>query len=195
MQDRERERESIANALLTAMPKIFRLEEKTLSAVKQRGREKKGPPDIAPKSCSQKGALFFHRSHREICTRNRPLSETKFLDDFLGPLPLLAPFVLLLTWRVPGPWMHSACTSICQQASVVWSRTRSIRQTIRVSFSSEPPRSPPFCDISSGCVPGPSKTLHTQNNSRGINLRSLHTSRVVHSASKIALGNPFSVCK
>ena len=26
-----------------------------------------------------RGALFFHRSHREICTRNRPLSETKFL--------------------------------------------------------------------------------------------------------------------
>ena len=28
----------------------------------------------------------FHRSHREICTRNRPVSETKFLDDFWGPL-------------------------------------------------------------------------------------------------------------
>ena len=27
----------------------------------------------------------FHRSHREVCTRNRPLSETKFLDDFWGP--------------------------------------------------------------------------------------------------------------
>ena len=27
----------------------------------------------------------FHRSHREISTRNRPLSETKFLDDFWGP--------------------------------------------------------------------------------------------------------------
>ena len=28
----------------------------------------------------------FHRSPREICTRNRPVSETKFLDDFLsGP--------------------------------------------------------------------------------------------------------------
>ena len=33
----------------------------------------------------------FHRSHREICIRNRQLSETKFLDDFWGPLPLLAP--------------------------------------------------------------------------------------------------------
>ena len=27
----------------------------------------------------------FHRSHREICTRSRPVSETKFLDDFCGP--------------------------------------------------------------------------------------------------------------
>ena len=32
----------------------------------------------------------FHRSHRGICSRNRPLSETKFLDDFWGPLPLAA---------------------------------------------------------------------------------------------------------
>ena len=56
-----------------------------LSAVKQRGREKKGPPDIAPKSFSPKGPKWccsFHRSHREICTRNRQLSETKSLDDF-----------------------------------------------------------------------------------------------------------------
>ena len=33
----------------------------------------------------------FHRSHSEICTRNWPLSETKFLDKF-SP----GPFVLLL---------------------------------------------------------------------------------------------------
>ena len=26
----------------------------------------------------------FHRSHMEICTRNRPVSETKFPDDFWG---------------------------------------------------------------------------------------------------------------
>ena len=46
------------------------------SAVKQRGREKKVPPKRAKMVlCS------FHRSHREICTRNRPLSETKFLND------------------------------------------------------------------------------------------------------------------
>ena len=35
----------------------------------------------------------FHRSHREICTRNRPVSETKFLDDFWGPLSLPAPLI------------------------------------------------------------------------------------------------------
>ena len=33
----------------------------------------------------------FYRSHREICTRNRTVSETKFLDDFWGPLSLPAP--------------------------------------------------------------------------------------------------------
>ena len=27
----------------------------------------------------------FHRSRREICTPNRPVSETNFLDDFWGP--------------------------------------------------------------------------------------------------------------
>ena len=71
------------------------------SAVKQRGREKKGPPDIAPKSFSPKAAKIalcsFHRSHREICTQNWPLSETKFLDDFWGPFPLPAP--LFYCWK------------------------------------------------------------------------------------------------
>ena len=37
----------------------------------------------------------FPRSHREIWTRNRPLSEMKFLYDFWGPLPLPAS---LLYW-------------------------------------------------------------------------------------------------
>ena len=40
----------------------------------------------------------FHRSHREICTRNRPVSETTFLDDFSGPLSLPAP--LFYCWRI-----------------------------------------------------------------------------------------------
>ena len=66
------------------------------SEVNQRGREKKGPPDV-PKILLLKGAKMvlcpFHRSHREIWTRNRPVSETKFLDDFWGPLSLPAPLV------------------------------------------------------------------------------------------------------
>ena len=65
-----------------------------MSAVKQRGREKKGPPGIAPKILLSKRVRMvlcsFHRSHREIWTRNRPLSEPKFLKDFWGPLPLPA---------------------------------------------------------------------------------------------------------
>ena len=72
-----------------------RREKERKSAVNQRGQEKKGPPDVAPKSFSQKRANMvfcpFHRSHREICTRNRPLSETKFLDDLWRPLSLPAP--------------------------------------------------------------------------------------------------------
>ena len=54
-----------------------------ISALNQRGREKKGPPDIAPKSFSYKGPTWcsaFHRSHRDICTGNRPVSERKFLE-------------------------------------------------------------------------------------------------------------------
>ena len=53
-----------------------------ISAVNQRGRENKGPPDIVPKSFSKRAKMVlcsFHRSHGEICTRNRPVSETKFL--------------------------------------------------------------------------------------------------------------------
>ena len=75
--------------------------------LKQRGREKKGPPDIAPKILPPKRAIlwcsvFFHTSHREIGTRNRPLSETKFLDFFLGAPFSPGPFVLLLTFETYG---------------------------------------------------------------------------------------------
>ena len=70
--------------------------EKQISAVKHRGRE---PPDI--RYCRKilllrrvKMVLCpFHGSHREIRTRNRPVSETKFLDDFWWPLSLPAPLV------------------------------------------------------------------------------------------------------
>ena len=44
----------------------------------------------------------FHRSHREICTRTRPSSETKFLDDFWGPLSLPAP--LFYCWVNVAVW-------------------------------------------------------------------------------------------
>ena len=41
----------------------------------------------------------FHRSQRELCTRNRPVSETKFLDDFWGPFSLPAPlFYCWIFW-------------------------------------------------------------------------------------------------
>ena len=64
---------------------------------KPRGRENKGPPGYCPKILLLKRAKMvlcpIHRSHREICTRNRPVSETKFLGDFWGPLSLPAPLV------------------------------------------------------------------------------------------------------
>ena len=73
------------------------------SAVKQRGREKNGAAGYCPKILRPKRAKMvlcsFHRSDRKICTRNRPLSETNFLDDFWGPLPLPAPlFHCLILW-------------------------------------------------------------------------------------------------
>ena len=69
------------------------------SAVKQRGQEKKGPPDIALKSFSQKGPKMvlcsFHRSHREICTPNQPVLGRNFWMISGGPF-LSRPCVLLL---------------------------------------------------------------------------------------------------
>ena len=43
----------------------------------------------------------FYRSHREICTRNWPLSETIFLDDFWGPF-LSRP----LCFTADATWVH-----------------------------------------------------------------------------------------
>ena len=48
------------------------------------------PQNPAPKK-GQNGALRLPWSRREICTRNPPVSETKFLDDFWGSLSLPAP--------------------------------------------------------------------------------------------------------
>ena len=36
-------------------------------------------------------SFLIHRSQRDICTPNRPVSETKFLGDCSGPRSLLAP--------------------------------------------------------------------------------------------------------
>ena len=66
----------------------------------------------------------FHRTHREICTRNRPISETKFLDDFWGPHFSPGPFVLLL----------NVLTVL-----VFWSRvTTQVLLVPRLPFVSEP---------------------------------------------------------
>ena len=73
---------------------------------KQKGPGEEGAAGYCPKVLLLKRAKMvlrpFHRSHREICTRNRPVSETKFLDDFWGPLSLPGPFVLLLIETLAG---------------------------------------------------------------------------------------------
>ena len=57
-------------------------------AVKTQGPGEEGAAGYCPKILLPKRAKMvlcsFHTSHREICTRNRPLSETKFLDGFWG---------------------------------------------------------------------------------------------------------------
>ena len=57
-----------------------------------KGLGEEGAAGYCPKILLPKRATMvlcsFHRSHKEICTRNRPLSETNFVDDFWGPLPL-----------------------------------------------------------------------------------------------------------
>ena len=62
---------------------------------KQKGAGEEGAAGYCPEILLPKSAKWvlcsLLRSHREICTRNRPLSEKKFLDDFWAPLPLLAP--------------------------------------------------------------------------------------------------------
>ena len=68
---------------------------KPLISSKPKGPGEEGAAAYCPKILLPKRAKMllcsFYRSYREICTRNRPLSETKFLDDFWGPLPLPAP--------------------------------------------------------------------------------------------------------
>ena len=57
----------------------------------EEGAARYRPKILLPRR-AKKSALFSpQESYREICSRNRPLSETKFLDDFWGPLSLPAP--------------------------------------------------------------------------------------------------------
>ena len=71
-------------------PKIF--------SSKTTGPGEQGAAGCCPKTLLLKRAKMvlcpFHRSHREICTRNRPVSQT----IFWGPLPLPAP--LFCCWKI-----------------------------------------------------------------------------------------------
>ena len=75
---------------------------------KPEGPGEKGATGYRPKILLLRRAKMvlcpFHRSHREICTQNRPVSETKFLDDFWGAPSSPGPFSLLLT-SPEGPKM------------------------------------------------------------------------------------------
>ena len=74
-----------------------RLLERRFLSSKTKGPGEQGAAGYFPKILllkrAEKVLCPFHRSHREICTRNRLISETKFLDDFWGPLSLPAPLV------------------------------------------------------------------------------------------------------
>ena len=71
-----------------------------LSRVAKCSSKTKGPgeqvaaryfPKILLLKRAQMALCPFHRSHGDFCARNRPVSETKFLDDFWGPLSLPDP--------------------------------------------------------------------------------------------------------
>ena len=73
------------------------------SAVKQRGRAAGYCPKILLLKRATMVLWLFHRSHKEICTQNRPVSETKFLKAPFSP----GPFVLMLKKGVPDTPAHS----------------------------------------------------------------------------------------
>ena len=78
---------------------------------KTKGPGEEGAARYCPKFLLPKRAKMvlcsFHRTHREICTRNRPLSETKSLDDFWGPF-LSRPLCFTAEKRAGGgPKAHS----------------------------------------------------------------------------------------
>ena len=75
---------------------------RALFSSKTKGPGEQGAAGYCPKILLLKGP-FFHRSHREICTRNRPVPETKFLDDFCEPLSLPAPLFTAELWNRRAP--------------------------------------------------------------------------------------------
>ena len=70
---------------------------------KTKGPAEQGAAGIFPKTLLLTRVKMvlcpFHKSHREIRTQNRPVSETKSLDDFWIPLSLPAPLFLPLIAR------------------------------------------------------------------------------------------------
>ena len=81
--------------LLVSVPQEMK-HEKSLSS-ETKGPGEQGAAGYCPKTLLLRRAKMvlcpFHWSHREICTRNRPISETKFLDDFWWSLSLPAPLL------------------------------------------------------------------------------------------------------
>ena len=106
----------------------------------------------------------FHRSHREICTRNRPVSEMKFLDDFWGPLSLPAPLFYCYNFRglakgwFPKGWFWwtfprnengNEGTFGTKTGTRVRTHVRPERQTgTRLHSLNHPFTKPPFCLLS-----------------------------------------------
>ena len=76
----------------------------------------------------------FHRSHREICTRNRPLSETKFLDDFCTPPSSPGPFVLLLNQGAVDSKKHFGSCAATTPSMCLLTLVGPIRSRARSEF-------------------------------------------------------------
>ena len=75
------------------------------------GRTKRRSPWNAPKSFFKKNKMAlrsFHRNHREICTRNRPIFETRFLDNLGGLFFLPGLFSSLLKIRNSRYWVMAS---------------------------------------------------------------------------------------
>ena len=109
------------------------------SAVNARGREKNGAAGYCPKLLLPKRAKMvlcsFHRSHREICTRNRPLSETKFLLMISGGAFLSQPLWFTAERRVNFGMLSKFVTDVAKrygEGSEIIGFSRQTRQENRV---------------------------------------------------------------